>query len=170
MRPAIGPFLSCLALSIGLIIGGCGGDDEKDEKDQSQLPTPKAPGRYESPAYDFTIRARPPARNATVSGKEVEGRGDYVVVVRLGVKNRRSRPLSLAQITATLKARDGASYDPVLADGRAATRPLFATDSLAPDRVIGALVAYRVPPKDLEGSDLRVADRASGQAFQQHLF
>lgn len=73
-------------------------------------------------------------------------------------------------MSADLRDRRGRSYEPILADGREATEPLFAESTVPPSRLIDAELVYRLPVGAIAGADLRVTDPLRRQSFSQSVY
>jgi hypothetical protein len=128
-----------------LAISACGESDRDDgQGDRPALPEPAGAHLFDSPAYSFSSHAQPAVRRVTVDGATLKGGSGCVVVVRVGLRNKRRAKLNLGQMTAVIRTRAGRSVDPVLADGREVADPLFGVASLPPGRQRNALVAYRL--------------------------
>jgi hypothetical protein len=73
-------------------------------------------------------------------------------------------------MSADLLDRRGRSFEPVLADGREATEPLFAESRVAPSGSIDAEVVYRLPVRAIAGADLRITDPMRKQTFELSVY
>lgn len=157
--------------AIAMAIGACGGGEDDDPVDRPlKPPRPHTGGRFESPHYVFTSRGRPAARRVTVSGKRLSGRRDYLLVISVRLLNRQRTRLQVGLMSADLLDRRGRSFEPVVADGREATEPVFAELSVAPSGSIDAELVYRLPVRAIAGADLKVTDPIRRQTFELSVY
>lgn len=170
--PASLPLRAVVALlgaSLCLVLPSCGGSGDSGEaRTQTKALSPHS-GRVETPEYAFSTRPRAPRSRVTLGGKRLSGRGGVLVVVRVTLANRRSDRLTVGQMNASLRSA-GKSYAPILADGRTATEPAFAETSVAPSKVIGSVLVYRVPRRTLPNARLAVTDAVRHRSFTLAVF
>jgi len=151
--------LAC-AVALAVLLGAGGG-----EAAAADLPKPLA-GRFETPSYVFTVRAREPVKKIKLGSKRLRGGKSWLVVVRVRMRNLRHGRLKLGQLSAALEDRAGRSFAPVFADGRELTDPLFAKPAIRPRKALNALVVFRLPRASLEGADLQLRDPERGHSFE----
>lgn len=154
----------CAITAAGVAVGGCGGDGGDDKS----KPAPSASDGTSD--YALSTKARRPAPAATLDGTKIEGQGKDIVVVRIAVKNNRSKPLTLREMRAVIRTRAGASRKPIVADGKKGSARVFAVARLEPRKRRAALVAYRVARSEVKGSDLRFSDSANGVTLTRALY
>jgi hypothetical protein len=167
---SFGLSLAVIGATLAIAMGACGGEEDDGADRPTKPPGPHTAGRFESPQYIFTSKGRPPTRRVTISGKRLRGGRDYLLIVRIRLANRKRTPLQVGLMSADLRDRRGRSFEPVLADGREATEPVFAEPTAPPSSSIDAQLVYRLPLRAIAGADLRVTDPVRKQTFELSVY
>jgi hypothetical protein len=162
---------TALALALSGGVAACG-SEAGDYRPAPTLkrPAPRAEARFAGSHYVLTSAARPPIKRVTVGGSRLDGGRGWLVVVRVRLQSRLDTPLRLGLFSATLRARGGRSYEPILADGRETTKPAFLRPVVPASGAVEADLVYRLPRGAIAGSALAVSDPARRRSFRLRLF